>query len=110
MPPRRNPTDNACRRSRDMCNGKAGIIDQLLELSRGRLAIAELQIGETTDVGGGNIVEGLREGQIVLGSPAEKINCGRRIVLLQLYRRPGSGGEGSLYERVFGAFPSAFGC
>ena len=37
--------------SRDTCNGKAGIIEQLLELSRGRLAIAELEIGQTTDVG-----------------------------------------------------------
>ena len=37
--------------SRDMFNGEAGMIDQLLELSRGRPAIAELQIGETTDVG-----------------------------------------------------------
>src|SRR5260370_3020160 len=100
MPPRRNPTDNACRRSRDMCNGKAGIIDQLLELSRGRLAIAELQIGETTDVGGGNIVEGLREGQIVLGSPAEKINGGPAIVWLQLYRRPRRGGRMCLCQRV----------
>jgi len=39
-------------RSRDMSNGKAGMIDQLLELSRGRPAIAELQISETTDIGG----------------------------------------------------------
>ena len=45
-----------------MSNGKAGIIDQLLELSRGQPAIAELQIGETTDVGGVNKVERLRPG------------------------------------------------
>src|SRR5258708_13405638 len=101
MPPRRNPTDNACRRSRDMCNGKAGIIDQLLELSRGRLAIAELQIGETTDVGGVNIVEGLREGQIVLGSPAEKINGGRRRVLLPPHPPPHTGAEAILNSPVF---------
>ena len=93
-----------------MCNGKAGIIDQLLELSRGRLAIAELQIGETTDVGGGNIVEGLREGQIVLGSPAEKIDDGRRVVLLQLDRGPDRGGEVMLHQRVFGSFGADLVC
>src|ERR1700747_2374358 len=47
-------------RSRDMSNGKAGMIDQLLELSRGRPAIAELQISETTDIGGVNKVERVR--------------------------------------------------
>jgi hypothetical protein len=54
----------------DMPQGKATIIDHLLELSRGRPAIAELQISETTDVGGVNKVERLRPGQIVPGSPA----------------------------------------
>src|SRR5579864_7682836 len=46
--------------SRDMSNRKTWIINYLLELSRRRPAIAELQIGETTDVGGVNKVERLR--------------------------------------------------
>src|SRR5262245_17038402 len=35
----------------DMFQGKAAIIDHLLELGRGRSAIAEFQICETADVG-----------------------------------------------------------
>src|SRR5258708_38129174 len=38
-------------RSRDMSNRKAGIIDQLLELSRGRPAIAKLQVCESANIG-----------------------------------------------------------
>jgi hypothetical protein len=90
--------------SSDMSNRKAAIVNHLLELSRGRPAIAELQIGETTDVGGLNKVERLRPGQIVLGSLAEKIDDSRRIVLLQLDRGPDRGGEVMLHGRVFGSF------
>jgi hypothetical protein len=62
--------------SRDMSNGKAGIIDQLLELSRGRPAIAEFQVRKSANIGGINIIERVREGQIVLGNSAEKIDDG----------------------------------
>src|SRR5258708_553171 len=93
-----------------MSNGKAGIIDELLELSRGRPAIAELQISETTDVGGVNKVERLRVGQIVPGSPAEQIDGGRRILLVQLNRGPDCGGEVILHERVLGSLRADLVC
>src|SRR3984885_9166579 len=46
--------------SRDMSHAKTGIVDQLLELSRGRLAIAERQVRESADVCGVQI-EGSRK-------------------------------------------------
>src|ERR1700734_3610372 len=56
--------------SSHMSYGKTGVVDQLLELSRSRSAIAELQIRQSADVRGVQIVES-RKRQIVLGSAAE---------------------------------------
>ena len=73
-------------------------------------AIAEFQVCKSTNISGINVIERFSEGQIVLGSPAEKINGGRRIVLLQLDRGPDSGGEVILHERVFGSFRADLVC
>ena len=55
----------------DMSDAETRIVDQLLELNRGRLAIAEPQACESADVGGVHRVERSRKRQIVLGSAAE---------------------------------------
>ena len=60
--------------SDDMSHAKTGIVDQLLELSRGRLAIAEPQVCESADIGGVYRLERSRKCQIVLGSAAEQID------------------------------------
>src|SRR6267142_3603119 len=90
--------------SNDMSHAKTGIVDQLSELSRGRLAIAELHVCETADVGGVHSLERSRKRQIVLGSAAEQIDGSRRIVLPQLDRGPDGWNEVMLHERVLGPF------
>src|SRR5271155_3698466 len=92
-----------------MYHAKTGIVDQLLELSRGRLAIAELQIRQSADVGGVQIVEA-RKRQIVLGSATEQLDGCRRIVLPQLDRGPDGGNEVMLHERVLGPFRADLVC
>src|ERR1700722_14446437 len=86
-----------------MSHAKTGIVYQLLELSRGCQAIAEIQIGQSADVGGVQIVES-GKGQIVLGSATEQIDGGRRIALLKLDRGPDGGNKVMLHEGVLGPF------
>src|SRR5260370_18909052 len=83
-----------------MSHAKTGIVDQLLELSRGRLAIAEPHVCESADVGGVHRLERSGKRQIVLGSVAEQIDGCRRIVLPQLDRCPDGGNEVMLHLRV----------
>src|ERR1700722_8239797 len=85
-----------------MSYAKTGIVDQLLELNRGRLAIAERQIRESADVGGIHRIDHSCKRQIVLGNVAQKIDGCRRIVLPQLDRGPDGGNEVMLHERVLG--------
>jgi len=96
--------------SRDVSHIKTGIVDQLLELSRGRSAIAELQIRQSADVGGLHRLERSRKRQIVLGSAAEQINGCRWIVLPQLDRGPDGGNEVMLHEGVLGPFRADLFC
>src|SRR5258708_29722093 len=93
-----------------MSHAKTGIVDQLLELSRGRLAIAEPHVCESADVGGVHRLERSRKCQIVLRSAAEQIDGCRRIELPQLDRGPDGGNEVMLHERVLGSFRAALVC
>ena len=56
--------------SRDMSYSKAGIVDQFLELRRGRPPIAELQVRKSADVGGVHVVEPVRPSLSVAGAAA----------------------------------------
>ena len=76
--------------SRDISHCKPGIVDQFLELRGGRPAIAEFQVRKSADVGGVHVVERVRRSEIVLGTGAEQIDGGCRIVLQQLDRGPDS--------------------
>jgi hypothetical protein len=96
--------------SDDMSHAKTRIVDQLLELSRGRLAIAEPHVCESADVGGVHRIDQSRKRQIVLGSAAEQIDGRRRIVLPQLDRGPDGGNEVMLYKRVLGPFRADLVC
>src|SRR5277367_2136541 len=95
--------------SRDMSHAKTGIVDHLLELSRGRSAIAKLQIRQPTDVGGVQI-DGSGKRQIILGGATEQLDGCRRIVLSQLDRGPDGWNEVMLHERVLEPFRADLVC
>jgi len=80
------------------------------ELSRGRSAIAELQIRPAADVGGVHIVPQSRERPIVLDRAAEQLDGCRRIVLLHFHCRPDGGNEVMLHEGVLGSFRANLVC